>query len=85
MAAPKYGHAHQKERARWAPLVEAGDAYCAEPRCLMPTRWIPPGSPWHLCHDPSGTAYIGVGHAKCNTSEGGIRGNRGRKARWWSL
>lgn len=78
MAKPRYRYRHQQERQRWVPVVEAGDAYCAEVRCLMRTRWIAPGSKWHLAHDPSGTTVIGVSHARCNTSEGASRGNRMR-------
>lgn len=79
----KYGWTHQQERQRWVPVVEAGDAHCAEKRCLMRSRWITPGSKWHLAHDESGTIVIGVSHARCNTSEGATRGNRmrGRRAR----
>lgn len=80
---PRYRYAHQQERKRWAPVVAAGEAYCAEVRCLMKSRWIAPGSRWHLAHDSTGTVYVGVSHARCNTSEGASRGNRmrGRKAR----
>lgn len=83
MAKPKYRHAHQQERKRWEPVVAAGEAYCAEVVCKMSSRWIPPGSKWHLAHDPSGTTYVGVAHEPCNTSEGASRGNRmrSRKAR----
>lgn len=31
-----YGSEHQRERARWAPIVAAGEASCAEAICLMP-------------------------------------------------
>lgn len=81
MAKPKYRHAHQQERKRWEPVVAAGEAYCAEARCLMKSRWIPPGSRWDLAHDPSGTVVIGVSHARCNRSEGASRGNRMRARR----
>lgn len=74
MAKAKYGYRHQKERERWAPVVAAGQAYCCEPVCLMPDRWIRPGSRWHLSHDRSGTVWIGVSHYRCNTTEGGKRG-----------
>lgn len=78
MAKPRYRYAHQQERKRWAPTVEAGEAYCAERRCLMRSRWIPPGARWDLAHDETGTAVIGVSHARCNRSEGATRGNRMR-------
>ena len=81
VSSPRYRYRHQQERKRWQLVVDAGDAYCAEPVCVMPTRWIAPGSKWHLCHDPSGTSYIGPGHARCNTREGAARGNRMRARR----
>jgi len=85
MSKPRYRYAHQQERKRWAKVVAAGEAYCAEPVCKMKSRWIPAEwastQLWHLCHDPSGTIVIGVGHRKCNLSEAATRGNkmRGRK------
>ena len=39
--------------------------------CLMPARLILIGQPWHLCHDRETGKYLGPGHVKCNTSEGG--------------
>lgn len=81
MSKPRYRYAHQQERKRWEPVVAAGEAYCAEPRCLMRTRWIAPGTKWHVSHDPSGTVVIGVSHERCNTSEGATRGNRMRRKR----
>lgn len=74
----QWGWPHQQQRQRWAPVVAAGDAYCAEPVCLMPDRWIPPDSEWHLSHDPTGTITIGPSHARCNLSEAAKRGNRMR-------
>lgn len=76
--AGKYGPAHQAERKRLTPIVEAGNAYCAEPVCVMPTRWIEPGSKWTLCHDETGTRWIGPGHQRCNQREAAVRGNRQR-------
>lgn len=87
MSKPRYRYSHQQERKRWVPLVAQGEALCAEPVCLMPTRVIPPQwartQLWHLCHDPSGSIVIGIGHRKCNLSEAAKRGNklRSRKAR----
>ena len=85
MAKPKYGHAHQQERERWRPIVAAGEAYCAEPVCLMRSRLIPaawaPTQLWHVCHDPSGLIVIGVGHRRCNLAEAARRGNRMRRKR----
>lgn len=78
--AARYTWSFRKERERWRPVVDAGDAYCAETVCKMPDRWIAPGSKWDLCHDPSGEQVIGPGHAKCNRSEAAVRGNRMRSA-----
>ena len=58
-----YGHAHQKERQRWAKLVEQGHAVCT--RCLNP---IAPDDTWHLDHTEDRTGYQGAAHAKCNVS-----------------
>jgi hypothetical protein len=72
--ATDYGWEHQKVRASWAPIVNAGDAWCSEPVCLMRDRWIRPGSPWDLAHDRDTGGYRGPAHARCNRSEG---------SRWW--
>lgn len=81
VAKPQYRHAHQAERARWAPVIAAGDGWCAELRCLKRTRWIPPGSSWHLAHDRANGGYLGPAHAGCNSSEGAAHGNRLRGRR----
>lgn len=81
MAKPQYRHAHQQERERWRPIVDAGQAMCAEPICLMTTRWIPPGTPWHLSHDPTGTITIGPSHRRCNLAENARRNNPKRNRR----
>lgn len=83
MAKPTYQTPeHRAQRKRWASVVTAGDAYCVEPRCLVElqggSRWIPPGSRWHVSHTPDGTTYLGPSHERCNTSEGAARGNRER-------
>lgn len=78
MAKPRYRHAHQQQRARLTPLVEAGEAYCAQPVCVMSTRWIPPDAAWDVAHDDSGTVTLGPAHRKCNRRDGAVRGNRMR-------
>lgn len=70
MSKPQYRHAHQQTRTAWAAVVNSGEAHCTEPICLMPSRWIPPGSQWHLAHNRAGGGYHGPAHVKCNTSEG---------------
>lgn len=78
---------HKAAVAHYRELVDAGDGWCAEPICLMDTRYIPPGSKIHACHDPTGTYYIGPGHPRCNTSEGARRGHAMRKQprRRWAI
>ena len=79
---PEYRAA--KEACR--PVVEAGLCYCAEPVCLMGTRWIAPGTPWDLSHDWRTGRIIGPSHRRCNRSEAAIRRNGGqpikRTTRW---
>lgn len=65
-----YGSHHQKQRARWARIVQAGAATCT--RCDRP---IHPHQPWDLDHSDDRTTYLGAAHAKCNRAAGG------RKAR----
>lgn len=73
---PEYGAAHKAERASLVPIVGAGQATCTEPVCLMPTRHIPPGTPWDLAHDRDTTARLGIpvyhgpAHRRCNRAEG---------------
>jgi hypothetical protein len=67
-----YSGDHPKERARIKPIVDAGQAMCAEIICLMPNRWIQPGTPWDLAHDRTRPGfYLGPAHRKCNRAEGG--------------
>ena len=68
-AARGYGGQHQKLRAQWKPTVDAGHAWCTEVICLQPTRWIPPGTPWHLAHTPDRGGYRGPAHEQCNIAE----------------
>jgi hypothetical protein len=65
-----YGNAHQKLRARWRAVVEAGQAACQAEVCLMPDRRIIPGSPWDLGHKPGKMGYRGPEHRLCNRHEG---------------
>jgi hypothetical protein len=84
-----YGAAHQKERAKWKPVVDAGLAYCRQPVCLHRTRWIPPGTAWALGHTDDRGSYLGPVHADCNQRDGARRGalignrrQRTRTHRW---
>lgn len=74
-----YDHAHRKERARWQPVVDRGEATCHAVICLELSRWIEPGTPWDLGHTPDRSAWTGPEHARCNRSEGATRGNQQRR------
>lgn len=56
-----YGADHDRERARWAPVVAAGGVVCA--RC---PDVIEPDQPWHLDHTDDRTRYLGPSHRRCN-------------------
>ena len=66
-----YGAAHAKERRRWKPIVERGEATC----CICGYA-IDPGTSWHLDHTEDRTGYRGVAHAECNIRDGARRGAR---------
>ena len=70
-----YGSPHQKARAHWAPIVDAGHGWCTEPVCLMDSRWIVPGTPWHLAHAAGQDGYRGPAHRRCNLAERNRRCN----------
>lgn len=73
---------HKAERQRLAPHVDAGHAFCAERICVMPTRWIPPGTPWDLAHNEDRTGYLGPAHQRCNRAAAGrLTGQRRRQAK----
>ena len=63
----RYGRAHQADRARWAPKVNAGEVdccRCAEPIEPDPTRI---GGGWDLDHRPDGSKPA---HDDCNRRAG---------------
>lgn len=66
-----YTAAHDRERARWAPKVDAGLVDCA--RCA---QLIEPGRPWDLGHTDDRTGWSGPEHAACNRKAGGRNGAR---------
>lgn len=76
-----YGPAHRRERAKYQPLIDSGQGWCTETRCLHRTRWIPPGTPWDLAHTPDRTAYLGPAHPHCNRSDGQKRGQQAKRTR----
>jgi hypothetical protein len=65
-------------REQWAKVVEAGEAICLAPLCLMPDRRILPGQEWDLGHDLLGN-WRGCEHVKCNRSAGAVAGNTNRR------
>jgi hypothetical protein len=65
-----YNSQHKALRDHWKPTVDAGQAWCHATRCLMPTRWIPPGTPWDLGHTPDRSGWTGPEHSRCNRSAG---------------
>lgn len=77
-----YGSAHQAERRRWVPLVNAGLVNCW--RC---GKLIIPGTPWDLGHDDfDRSIYRGPEHPGENRRAGGIKGNRSplrKRANTW--
>jgi hypothetical protein len=65
----KYGRAHRRVRAMFAPYVEAGATLCA--RC---GELIIPGEPWDLGHDDyDRSRYAGPEHRHCNRATAGRR------------
>jgi hypothetical protein len=69
-----YGIAHQRERRRWRPRVEAGEVECHAVVCFMPTRRIEPGTPWDLGHTIDRSGWTGPEHRYCNRKEPQLRG-----------
>lgn len=70
-----YGSQHQRERAKWEPLVAAGQAICW--RCQDP---IEPDSEWDLGHDDTEPGkYAGPEHPKCNRGAGGRNAQAARR------
>jgi hypothetical protein len=65
-----YGWSHQQVRARWAPLVAAGQAFCAD--C---GGWIPPGAAWDMGHREDRSGWTGPEHRRCNRAKGARKRN----------
>lgn len=68
-----YGAKHQREKKLWGPGTNRWTGVCAEPVCLMPTRWLDPNARWDLAHDHVNGGYLGPAHPKCNRTEGAKR------------
>lgn len=83
----KYNSAkHKALRVIYGARIQAGNGWCTEPVCLMPSRAIPPDTPsteWHVPHNEDGVTYRdGPAHARCNTADGGRRNRRPRTRLW---
>lgn len=80
-----YGAAHQAERAKWKPLVDAGRVQCHakrhKPACLARGLWLGPGIPWDLGHTEDRRAWTGPEYRGCNRADGGRRRSRKRVVR----
>ncbi len=61
-----YNRAHELERERWRPAVEAGRIDCRAPTCVMPDRRIRAGQAWDLGHTDDRKTWRGPEHAPCN-------------------
>jgi hypothetical protein len=73
----RYGREHQAQREQHMQQLRArGAGLCAERVCIKRSRVIVPTDDLHLCHDPSGTVVIGLGHAECNRHEAAVRARR---------
>jgi hypothetical protein len=72
--ARRYGRDHRAERERHMTVLRAqGAGLCAERVCLYRSRVITPDMSLDLCHDPTGTVVLGLGHSKCNRHEAAVR------------
>lgn len=65
-----YDHAHELERAAWAPRVAAGEVECRRApygQCVAPEPVLDPDQPWHLGHpDADCPAPKAPEHVVCN-------------------
>jgi hypothetical protein len=61
-----YGSAHQRRRARWAPIMATGTV-----RCWRCGELIHVGTAWHLGHTDDRRGYVGPEHAACSAADGG--------------
>jgi len=69
-----YGSAHQRERAKWEPIVAKGGVMCARQGANCIGKPIQPGQPWDLGHNDDRTAYNGPECVPCNRGAGGANG-----------
>lgn len=74
--------AYRRARIYWAGEVAASRGWCAQPDCVMTSRYIPPGAPWDLAHDDTGTRILGPAHRRCNRRDGALRRYKRTPRRW---
>lgn len=89
MGGSKYGYQHQKLRAEWKPIVDAGGVHCHHlPECLEQDTLIYPGSRWDLGHrDDDPTQYTGPEHPRCNRGTTRIwkqRAEQSKEYQWFT-
>ena len=61
-----YDRAHERERKRWARILERRTVPCA--RCSAPVNGA---DAWHLDHTDDRAGWLGPSHATCNLSAAG--------------
>ena len=77
---------YRAARRQFGRMVQAGQGFCAQPVCVMTSRWIPPGTRWDTAHDDSGTVILGPAHATCNRVEAGKKRHRiAARAKHWVM
>ncbi|QYJ03324.1 hypothetical protein KUV85_13430 [Nocardioides panacisoli] len=72
-----YGEHHWELRSEYAAIIRSHGGYCVERVCIMATRRIERGAPWHLAHDHDrggSRDYLGPAHPECNQAEALRRG-----------
>jgi hypothetical protein len=79
--------AHRRERQMWAGIIaRVGVVDCAQDVCVMPTRAIYDGMPWHLGHTDDGRAYLGPTHVQCNVRAAAkVAAKRRSRPKRWEL
>jgi hypothetical protein len=65
-----YGSTHQRERAKWEPIVAKGGVMCARQSDNCTGKPIQPDQPWDLGHNDDRTGYNGPECVPCNRGAG---------------
>lgn len=82
MAGPQHRTPEYRAERKRITIAQRDGQYleCVQPVCLMDSRTIAPDEPAHVAHDDSGTVILGPAHARCNTTDGGVRRHGGTVA-----